>query len=651
MKPILMKSVLIIEAQMKQYRAPFYARLNDALRADGIRLTVAYSDPPPSEARKKDNCELPPEYGLKVNLSWLWPNRLLHQPLLKAALTSDLVIVEQANRFILNHLLLPLARVGLRQVAFWGHGENRQAGAIRVSEWYRRRTLNWVSWWFAYTKGTAKYVEAHGVPASKITAVQNAVDTQEIRDHLKSLTAEDRAHLRAQLGIPDTASLGIFCGALNKAKSLPFLIESSRIIKARIPDFHLILVGGGPEQATVQRLIDDLPWVHWVGPRFGKEKAEFLAISDAFLLPGAVGLAILDAFAAGLPMLTTRLKIHGPEIEYVEEGVNGLLADPDPGAFAEAVSSVFSRIGRLAQLQAGAIASAEKYSIENMVANFRAGIRSCLGLYASGARVLERSLGKTERVGEVSGIGRGFAITTSWDDGHPLDLRIAELLAKHGLRGTFYVPLENTRSTLSRVQIRDLSSAFEIGAHTLHHLVLTTLTSDRAREEIVQSKAQLEQITGKPCKVFCFPKGRYANAHVEMLGEAGFTGARTVELLSFNRPRAEHGIAIMPTTLQAYPSPTFTYVRNAAKRFRFKALWSLLLHSHGTDWAATAGALLDQAQESGGVFHLWGHSWEIEEYQQWRALDRVLAAMAEYNRPATCVANSDLCRNGLQAPQ
>jgi L-malate glycosyltransferase len=646
-----MKRVLIIEAQMKKYRAPFYSLLYETLRADAIQLTVRYSDPPSSEARKKDNCDLPAEYGLKVTGYWLWQDRLLYQPLLRSAMASDLVIVDQWNKLLLNHLLLLLSRLKLKRVAFWGLGENLQADRSEFSEWYKRLTLNSVSWWFAYTKGTAKYLEARGVPVSKITAAQNSVDTQEIREHIKSLTAEDRTHLRAQLGIPDMASVGIFCGALDKVKDLPFLVESSRMIKARIPEFHLILVGGGPERATVQRLIDDLPWVHWVGPRFGKEKAEFLAISDAFLLPGRVGLAVLDAFAAGLPMLTTRLEIHGPEIEYLEEGVNGLMSEHRPAAFAEAVSSVFGRRDFMVKLQEGAIASAEKYSIENMVANFRAGIRASLRLSPSGAEVSERGFHKTIRADKASNNGSRFTITTSWDDGHPLDLRIAELLAKHGLRGTFYVPLENTRSTLSPAQIRDLSSAFEIGAHTLRHLVLTTLPSDRARAEIVQSKARLEEITGKPCKVFCFPKGRYAKAHVEMLGEADFTGARTVELLSFNRPRAEHGIAIMPTTLQACPHPTITYIRNAAKRFRFKALWNLFLHNHGTDWAATALALLDHAKESGGVFHLWGHSWEIEEYQQWRALDLVLGAMAQASRSAPCVANSELCRNGLNAPQ
>jgi peptidoglycan/xylan/chitin deacetylase (PgdA/CDA1 family) len=241
---------------------------------------------------------------------------------------------------------------------------------------------------------------------------------------------------------------------------------------------------------------------------------------------------------------------------------------------------------------------------------------------------------------------KSFAITTSWDDGHPLDLRIAELLAKHGLRGTFYVPLENSRPVLAPAQIRDLALAFEIGAHTVHHSVLTTLAPETARAEIVQSKARLEEITGQPCKVFCFPKGRFANVHVEMLGEAGFAAARTVELLSYDEPRSKCGVALIPTTIQASPNPMFTYLRNAAKRLRPKALLRGLRYNHGTDWAATAISLLHRWRHIGGVFHLWGHSWEIEEYQQWQALDRVLAAMSKARGSAPGVLNSELCVNG-----
>jgi len=392
-----MKRVLIIEAEIKQYRIPLYAMLRDALRDDGIQLTVAYSDPGPVDLLKKDSRELPPEYGKKVRGHWFWAGRLLYQPLLILALRSDMVIVNQENKFLLNHVLLPLSRMGLRRVAFWGHGENHWPPRIRLSEWYRRRTLNWVSWWFAYTKGTAKYLESQGVAPSKITVVQNAVDTREIRDCVQHLSREEKMALRTRLGIPEKALVGIFCGAFHKEKGIRFLIESSRIIKERVPGFELILVGAGPDQGMAEQLARGLPWIHVMGPRFGIEKARLLAVSDVFLLPGAVGLAIVDAFAAGLPMLTIRLDTHGPEIEYVDEGVNGLICDPNVHAYAEAVSSLLVNADRMGHLRAGAAASSQKHSIENMVENFKMGIEACLNW--SSSRVPVRDADAAKNVG------------------------------------------------------------------------------------------------------------------------------------------------------------------------------------------------------------------------------------------------------------
>jgi hypothetical protein len=131
-----------------------------------------------------------------------------------------------------------------------------------------------------------------------------------------------------------------------------------------------------------------------------------------------------------------------------------------------------------------------------------------------------------------------------------------------------------------------------------------------------------------------------------MLSDAGFSGARTVELLSLDRPYGHNGLALIHTTVQAYPHTVFAYFRNAAKRFRYKALWNLFVQKGRSDWAATAIALLDHARETGGVFHLWGHSWEIEEAGQWEALERVLAAMAECKGFARCLTNSQLCADG-----
>ena len=71
-------------------------------------------------------------------------------------------------------------------------------------------------------------------------------------------------------------------------------------------------------------------------------------------------------------------------------------------------------------------------------------------------------------------------MTTSWDDGHPLDMRIAEMLAKHGLTGTFYAPRSAETEVMPMAQLKELSRSFEIGAHTLRHRVLTSATAAEA---------------------------------------------------------------------------------------------------------------------------------------------------------------------------
>jgi hypothetical protein len=61
-------------------------------------------------------------------------------------------------------------------------------------------------------------------------------------------------------------------------------------------------------------------------------------------------------------------------------------------------------------------------------------------------------------------------VTTSWDDGDPRDLRVADLLRSRDLPGTFYVPMVGPkgRKTLAAADLRTLCSTnFEIRAHTV----------------------------------------------------------------------------------------------------------------------------------------------------------------------------------------
>jgi peptidoglycan/xylan/chitin deacetylase (PgdA/CDA1 family) len=235
-------------------------------------------------------------------------------------------------------------------------------------------------------------------------------------------------------------------------------------------------------------------------------------------------------------------------------------------------------------------------------------------------------------------------ITTSWDDGHPLDLRVAELLSKYGLRGTFYIPMIAENETMPAAQIRELSLAFEIGAHTLHHAVLTEATEQKAWQEIAGSKSWLESNTGVPCLMFCPPKGKYTNRHLEMVRKAGYLGVRNVELLSLDFPRKNRGIMLLPTTIQTYPHGSLAFAKNAVKRMALKNLLRLTTHGR-SDWPALARSLLHESLRYGGVFHLWGHSWELQETEQWHRLDEALRFISEFASQAPSLTNGQICQS------
>jgi L-malate glycosyltransferase len=371
------KQVLIIQSQVKQYRVPFFDKLHELLQRDHVDLRVAYSDPVGREAEKEDTAELSPEYGLKIRAHWFYGNRLVYQPIWRPSQGCDLVIVEQANKHLMNHVFLWLSAMGLRKTAFWGHGKHR-GESNKISEWIKKQTLNRATWWFAYTAGTAEYLIKNGVSSAKITNVQNSIDTGAFREQLFEVSNSELLAVRQKLNISSEAKIGIFCGAITGEKLPEFLVKAAIRIKTRVPAFELIAMGNGPEKHIIESAARKCSWIHCLGTKFGKEKAIFFKLSQLFLMPGAIGLAILDAFTAGLPVVTTNMPAHGPEIEYLENGYNSLITPKDYELFSDAVSDIFLDDQRLKALQVAARNSAEKYTMDHMVSNFRYGILRAL---------------------------------------------------------------------------------------------------------------------------------------------------------------------------------------------------------------------------------------------------------------------------------
>jgi glycosyltransferase involved in cell wall biosynthesis len=373
---------VIAYKSLPHYRLRFFSQLREELAAMGIRLTLVHGQPSPSEALRSDTGTLQWAIEQRNRVFSIGKRELIWQPCVRLAANADLVIVEQASRLLVNYALMALQMCGAARVAFWGHGANLQSHrAHRTGELVKRLLSRHPHWWFAYTERTKARVERLGYPRERITVVQNAIDTHDLETACQAVTDEEIAefHRRYALG---TGPVGIFVGGLYADKRLPFLFAASDLIARRYPGFRLLVIGDGPERSDVVARAAQRDHVRYLGPLFDREKAVALAASRVMLMPGLVGLAVLDAFAARVPMITTAVDFHSPEIDYLADGRNGIVT-PDPDdveAYAQRALDVLIDPALQDRLVRGCEAAAAKYTNEAMVSRFAEGVRAALGL-------------------------------------------------------------------------------------------------------------------------------------------------------------------------------------------------------------------------------------------------------------------------------
>ena len=220
-------------------------------------------------------------------------------------------------------------------------------------------------------------------------------------------------------------------------------------------------------------------------------------------------------------------------------------------------------------------------------------------------------------------------VTTSWDDGDRCDLRLAELLADRGIRGTFYVPTGNlgSGSVLTPSHLRELANAgFEIGAHTVNHPILTDVSGEALVREIVECKQVLEQMLGSEVPSFAYPKGRSNSEIVSYLRQAGYRNARGMRMMSLSLDFPPFD---MPATVQAYPHRWWGYAKNLLRRGAVATLAkSSVGIARSKNWVELGKTLFDRALQQGGAWHLVGHSWETERIGGWAELKEMLDYVA-----------------------
>lgn len=368
--------VVVIYKDLPHYRIRFFEVLRDLLQLRGADLDLVYGQAAGDSKLRRDKCRLEWAHFVRSYTITIWHRTVYWQPVLRFVNQADLVIVEQANSLLVNYLLIVMRRFGLLRLAFWGHGRNYQAREPHsLRERFKRQYSKSVDWWFAYSESSVALVESLGFPPERITCVGNAIDTSILTHDVDSIRSVEVRALMDVLGLNGT-SVCLYVGGMYPEKRLDFLLEAAVLIRARVPDFELVFIGAGSDQQCVERFARLHSWARYIGPVFGRDLAAYYAASRLLLSPGAVGLGVLDSFAAGVPLVTTAGAMHGPEFDYVVQNVNGVVVPESdaPETYATVVAELLRDPVRHGELVRACRESARLHTVEGMANRFAEGV-------------------------------------------------------------------------------------------------------------------------------------------------------------------------------------------------------------------------------------------------------------------------------------
>lgn len=197
-------------------------------------------------------------------------------------------------------------------------------------------------------------------------------------------------------------------------------------------------------------------------------------------------------------------------------------------------------------------------------------------------------------------------IKTSWDDGVEQDLQMAELLQQYNLTGTFFIPTKGNQ--LGKWEIQDLAKHFKIGGHTTTHPEDIKRITDQKKlfENISYNRVWLQQVSGQDVLEFCYPGGRYNQQTIDAVKASGYTSARTTMI----------GCTDIPQDM--FRIYTTVHVKRIRKEY------------NGESWLDYAKRhFLEAKAKPEGYFHVWGHSWEVEQEGLWKELEELFSFIQE----------------------
>jgi len=208
-------------------------------------------------------------------------------------------------------------------------------------------------------------VEDFGVDAEKVVLIESGIDLGEFT-LTDEATKEER---RRRFDLKGEPIVGIIA-RLSDVKGQDILIEAMRKVVSRVPEAKLLIVGEGKTEGALRKMVERLNLTEYV--RFFSvvnETSEMLSVFDIFAMPSrqeGLGLSIMEAQAAGLPVIATRV---GGIPGLIEDGKTGALVDPENSDdLAEAIIRLLEDRVRLKEIgTAGRAFIAANHSSDKMI--------------------------------------------------------------------------------------------------------------------------------------------------------------------------------------------------------------------------------------------------------------------------------------------
>ncbi len=294
----------------------------------------------------------------------------------------DVAVLFRLNRLFREQRVDAVVTVGAGDKMFWGRIAARLAGvpvicsALHSTGWpdvierpNRWRLLTrWTDAFIGVAPSHGRHlVDVERFPEAKVRVIPNGIDVA------KFARPCDGSAIRRTLGIDERAPLAGIVAALRPEKNHALLLRAFERVRQQIPAAEMVIIGDGPERATLEQLAAELGLtaaVHFLGNR--RDVSELLSAIDVFVLTSkmeANPVSILEAMASGKPVVAPRV---GSIAESVADGHTGFLTEPgNEEAVTERLVQLLGNPTLAMQMgQGGRAAVVAHGSLERMVGGY-----------------------------------------------------------------------------------------------------------------------------------------------------------------------------------------------------------------------------------------------------------------------------------------